>query len=763
MKIKIFSFFLSFSLLTICTSQNQWARFTSNEKAFSFSLDENKNLHIVNFDGLTTHDLTTGEYELFDGSNVDLFETFHPHKVVSDNNGNVWLSDWKKLVKKTNSDWEIINFPTNYNNLPGSNYTNLPDPVFSSDNKLTILLTPFSDIFKLNIAVWDGVYWEMRTLEEITGISVFDAPVITNFSPDHDENVWMGINDEEKGGVWVHLKNSVWLKKFSKGNSPLISNNISSVHFDKESQKIWIGLADGGLYSTNSNGGEWDIFNSDNSPIGNKPIDQIATDKDGKVWVLYDNKLLIFNGINWETLEVSSLDKGFDLSNDYSKFLPISGMNFIANNYIGGNGLYHINSEEEVSNIATGNSILRGNHVPNIMFEEDNRIWFFQNDSNIVILENEEWKFLNSSEICSVNNIVNSTINSLQSLDNGRFLFSDLSHGATIISQTDCINYNSNNSELPENSIYSAQQDSEGNLWFGYANGLAKFDGINWEFFDSSNSPLPIGHVNELFVDDDNTLWISVYPDKIVQLKNDNWIIFDQNNSGLVDYSVYLITQDIEGEIWALLADFDIGPPLFHSNWTQKKIFKFDGNDWIAQTALENSLPNTNISTMYFEENGTIWFGTSEGLIKYHQGNVDLFNVENSEIISNSVLNINIDNDQNVWIGTRKGVSIYNENGVTISSLEDPQKPKTAVNLVNVFPNPASSNIDLEILTPLDAKTEIQLVDVNGKVVQIIPIESKVDEGQVLNMSLQNEPRGLYVLKIVTPDASESHKIIVID
>ena len=58
--------------------------------------------------------------------------------------------------------------------------------------------------------------------------------------------------------------------------------------------------------------------------------------------------------------------------------------------------------------------------------------------------------------------------------------------------------YNTSNSNLPFNWIFTIVIDAQGNKWIGTAGGLAKFDGVNWTIYNTSNSNLPF---NWIFTD----------------------------------------------------------------------------------------------------------------------------------------------------------------------------------------------------------------------------------------------------------------------
>jgi len=71
--------------------------------------------------------------------------------------------------------------------------------------------------------------------------------------------------------------------------------------------------------------------------------------------------------------------------------------------------------------------------------------------------------------------------------------------------------YDHMNSPLPEEIVFNdIQLDSLDNIWLATSNGLYKFDGENdWENFTPYNSPLADIIVKSVFIDKENTVWVT--------------------------------------------------------------------------------------------------------------------------------------------------------------------------------------------------------------------------------------------------------------
>lgn len=71
---------------------------------------------------------------------------------------------------------------------------------------------------------------------------------------------------------------------------------------------------------------------------------------------------------------------------------------------------------------------------------------------------------------------------------------------------------------LPSNSVYRAVQDKDGYMWFSTEKGLAKFDGYEFEVFNTSKG-LPHNDIFDMVLDGDK-IWLATF-DSISYMKND--------------------------------------------------------------------------------------------------------------------------------------------------------------------------------------------------------------------------------------------------
>ena len=86
--------------------------------------------------------------------------------------------------------------------------------------------------------------------------------------------------------------------------------------------------------------------------------------------------------------------------------------------------------------------------------------------------------------------------------------------------------------------------------WFGTLNGLASFDGENWQVWNTQNSPLPSTQINDISLDADGLMWIGTSAGAAVFDGVDRWVVFTSKNSPLPQGNIYKVRSDDRGNHW---------------------------------------------------------------------------------------------------------------------------------------------------------------------------------------------------------------------
>lgn len=242
-------------------------------------------------------------------------------------------------------------------------------------------------------------------------------------------------------------------------------------------------------------------------------------------------------------------------------------------------------------------------------------------------------------------------------------------------------------SGLPQNSVHAIAQTSDGYLWLGTEEGLARFDGIHFtlysrELFDglasdyiqalapgpdgtlwigtdsglSSYTPdtanpsggsfrtltrrdgLAANSIVALCVDRDGALWVGTPRglNRIVAGNIENWT----TGHGLADPSIRALTLDAHGRLW-------VG--------TSNGLSRLDRNRFVSFTT-RDGLPGNTVTSLAAAPNGSLWAGTdTHGIAEFRDGR---FVLPSARLPWNEIDALLVDRDGNLWIAfDRHGIA----------------------------------------------------------------------------------------------------------
>jgi ligand-binding sensor domain-containing protein/tRNA A-37 threonylcarbamoyl transferase component Bud32 len=175
---------------------------------------------------------------------------------------------------------------------------------------------------------------------------------------------------------------------------------------------------------------------------------------------------------------------------------------------------------------------------------------------------------------------------------------------------------------LPQNTICALCQTDDNYLWIGTEEGLARFDGLNFEIFDNSTVPiLSSNFIKSLYQDSRKILWIGTLGGGVYQFKNE---------------------------------EFHIPPGL-------------------------SEFKAAKIHCMLEDQQHAMWFGSNQGLYCYHNQTLEKINQPQS-LIAEVVLSLFIDKEKNLYAGGKAG--LYKQIAKTLFT-HIPVIPQESVNSIS--------------------------------------------------------------------------------
>lgn len=216
---------------------------------------------------------------------------------------------------------------------------------------------------------------------------------------------------------------------------------------------------------------------------------------------------------------------------------------------------------------------------------------------------------------------------------------------------------------LPQNTISSIAQTSDGYLWVGTFAGLARFDGIRFTVFDGVNTPaLRSGRVRYLHVSTSGALWITTEFGELTRLEKG---VFTPLQQGLPRAGVCGVAEDNQGHLYVGSRGLGAMYQLV--------------NDRFAEVARSEDPPLHSLFGLINDSDGTIWAGQATNLIKAWPGTAKLIPIlDRGEVVK--VLALGSARDGGIWLGTSGGVQKL-RHGQTAENRRSPRPINTVASV----------------------------------------------------------------------------------
>jgi len=182
--------------------------------------------------------------------------------------------------------------------------------------------------------------------------------------------------------------------------------------------------------------------------------------------------------------------------------------------------------------------------------------------------------------------------------------------------------------------------DKNGIVWLGNEDGIFAYDGTTFFPQTDVNLLLPSKVINDIQIDDLNTIWIGVGiygTGGLVKYDRFNIEVFTKDNSGLPNNTVTSIAFDNDGGKW-------IG--------TVDGLAKLKDLDWSIYNTSNSNLTNNYVTSISISNSGIKYFGTAYGLTQYDNVSWLKFKLYDYGFYNNFITDIIIDSNGNKWIAT---------------------------------------------------------------------------------------------------------------
>jgi len=504
------------------------------------------------------------------------------------------------------------------------------------------------------VLYFNNTLWALTetSLDKYLGENNFESNIFYN-----DENTkrsdynYLDMIVDKNNTIWIATKDGLnsfysedknFCRIYNNANSSLSNPQIRSLLIDNQNN-IWVGTFNGlNLYSDNNKTFSNYYYNNNSNLIKENSINTIAIDKNNYFWLGTKTGLKTFNGhsvIDFESTKINEIN--FQI-NDI--LIDLSG-----NIWCGtmGHGVYKINLIQPFFLSLTDFAASNDNSVFAIITDKNN-LWL--GGSGIYIFDKLTKKQIHSNTLKINDSIQETTVYCF--LDDGTNMWIGTDNNIFIANKTnfeiktmseffdiDCQNLNTR--------IFDIKFDGK-QYWISTLNGLVLFDGkkfITANRKNPTNSYLSANTIIKVFFDDKKT-WVATYNGLCLYNKNrKNFREWTQKN-GILSNFILDIYKESDSVLWVTttngLSKFNIKTHKFQNFTTftngfindffYKILVDDDGIFWMSSNygivkfdyknntfdtyEIKDGLPGLecNIGAAYKDKDGTMYFGTNEGV-----------------------------------------------------------------------------------------------------------------------------------------------------
>lgn len=432
-------------------------------------------------------------------------------------------------------------------------------------------------------------------------------------------DVWIS----SQGGLIKYNKENGSKEYFSRANSNLPDNNLLSV-LCGSNDNIWITSMHYGIGKFKNL--ECIVYNESNSSL---PFNQwnikILEDSENNIWISSFRWMAKFNGTDW---------KRWITGSDFSAFPAITSFDIDSNDVVwlfSSDGIGKIENDEYSVVSSAGSGIVSQNSF--VKVDNNNQVWVSIYKEGIYKYDGIEFVNYNTQNSC----LPTDTITAISF---------DSENNAWLSTYIGLVKFNLNSCELyqpngNEQSFLTIEYFNDNEIWCGGFNGkLLKFNGSTFECIELSNSPLKSNEVTDIYSNCDD-VWIGT---------SENIVICENKQlKHCSDIKDGHFTKDEYGNLWIA------------SNTEYPRLIKINGNDTIVYDSLNSPINSQITFTDILANSNGLWAATkNHGLFKYINSEFTNYNMTNSDIPTNKLFCLTSDNQNNLWIGSKNGLITFN-------------------------------------------------------------------------------------------------------
>lgn len=227
--------------------------------------------------------------------------------------------------------------------------------------------------------------------------------------------------------------------------------------------------------------------------------------------------------------------------------------------------------------------------------------------------------------------------------------------------------FNKKNSPMVvTDNVFTLSVTDDNIVWFSSCifreGGIMNYDGVNWNTFTPQNSLLPGSLINDIAIDKQNNVWVTVNEVinscGIVRITGNHIQVFGEKEIGFNPYYFGHIVSGLDNRIYANI-DYGLSST---RNINRPNIITYDGNSWKEINPVDSNRNSLGlVDYIEVDLSGNLWASTSKSGIAVYDGNKWFYNPEELSIAT-GIFDIAVDHSNNIWVASGEGVYILTYN-----------------------------------------------------------------------------------------------------
>lgn len=432
-------------------------------------------------------------------------------------------------------------------------------------------------------------------------------------------------------------------------------DDIIQMLFDSKG-RLWIGRNGKGVMYINMKNGQKKIYPA--SELSDGTVRVITEDKVGRIWLGTEKGVTIINPDGRiEILRHNPLSQDSLSDNAIYAIINDNNNNIWIGSYFGGVDVM-LNNNDPFTCFEPGFTPqnMKGK-VPRTIVETAKGIyWIATEDNGINIYDSNAGTFHVFDKIRELGTNVHSLLYDnlsnemwIGTFRNGLFRY-NLKTGAW--KKYEC------NKGFSANSIFSIIRQRNGRLWVATTLGLRYYDGATDSFKNFEHSVLGKVFVYTMITDDKDNLWAGTAHNGLFKVDAKSGEVTgwtnDSRRSGLKDNYVTCLFYERNGRLWIGTNNYG----LQYMNTKNGKINSFSNNIFPA---------NCTVCSVIADKNNNLWISTSQGLFRYLQKHNSTVKFTTEDGLSTNQFNFSsslLTSNGTIMFGTVDGLICFNPRNV---------------------------------------------------------------------------------------------------